>query len=191
MGRTITLLCWNFEANGGADATLRKEANRLLASLHPDLLFRQEMWGADAKGKAVMESMEEDLALRGWLGPSSHTGVFASTSLFSPVCGWPDRDEETIWKMPPTVRGLASMPGDQILLDVPVLSSRVQLRGEARATYRAAVARAYREGKHSVGAIASHSCRSAEFVRTILIEAKVPRRRPGRSMRRKAISSYW
>ncbi|MFI7095392.1 endonuclease/exonuclease/phosphatase family protein [Streptomyces lydicus] len=109
MGR-LTLLCWNFEADGGADSNKRKEANRLLASLDPDLLFRQEMWGADAKGKGVMESMEEDLALRGWLGPSSHTAVFASRSLFSPVCGWTDRDEETIWKMPPTVRGLRFRP---------------------------------------------------------------------------------
>ncbi|WP_406220890.1 endonuclease/exonuclease/phosphatase family protein [Streptomyces decoyicus] len=110
MGRSITLLCWNFEANGGADSNKRKEANQLLASLHPDLLYRQEMWGADAKGKSVMDSMEEDLGLRGWLGPSSHTAVFAATSLFNPVRGWPDRDEETIWKMPPTVWGLRFRP---------------------------------------------------------------------------------
>ncbi|MGX1851105.1 endonuclease/exonuclease/phosphatase family protein [Streptomyces sp. NPDC055299] len=110
MARSITALCWNFEANGGPDHNKRSKANRLLASLDPDLLFRQEMWGADAKGKSVMESMEEDLALRGWLGPSSHTAVFASTSLFSPVRGWPDTDAETIWKMPPTGVALRYLP---------------------------------------------------------------------------------
>ncbi|WP_433855250.1 endonuclease/exonuclease/phosphatase family protein [Streptomyces kronopolitis] len=113
MARTITTLCWNFEANGGPDHDKRSKANRLLASLDPDLLFRQEMWGAwgaDAKGKSVMDNMEEDLALRGWLGPSSHTAVFAAPALFSPVRGWPDKDAETIWKMPPTVQGLRYRP---------------------------------------------------------------------------------
>ncbi|MFF8789422.1 hypothetical protein [Streptomyces sp. NPDC015125] len=98
MGRSITLLCWNFEANGGADSNKLKEANQLLASLHPDLLYRQEMWGADAEGKSVMASMEEDLALRGWLGPSSHTAVSAATSWFGPV-------------RPPTARAIPQKSG--------------------------------------------------------------------------------
>ncbi|MEW1657814.1 helix-turn-helix domain-containing protein [Streptomyces sp. NPDC093707] len=65
------------------------------------------------------------------------------------------------------------MPDDQLLQDVPVLTPRTLLVGEQRDTFRAAAARAYSEGEHSVAAIARHSRRSSQFVRNVLIEAEV------------------
>lgn len=72
------------------------------------------------------------------------------------------------------------MSDEQFLRDVPVLTSRTRITLNKRAAYRFAASRAYRRGKCGIAAIAQHSRRSPFFVRTMLIEAKVVFRPPGR-----------
>ncbi|MGW0656799.1 endonuclease/exonuclease/phosphatase family protein, partial [Streptomyces umbrinus] len=69
MSTHITLLSWNFENNGGGDSVKRLQAHERLVSLSPHLVFRQEMWRADADGNAILYELEGVLGMRGWLGP--------------------------------------------------------------------------------------------------------------------------
>ncbi|GAA1213729.1 methyltransferase domain-containing protein [Streptomyces rhizosphaericus] len=45
--RTLTVFNWNFENNGGGNATKWRRAHEKVRRMKPDLGFRQEMWGAD------------------------------------------------------------------------------------------------------------------------------------------------
>ncbi|MGW9081294.1 helix-turn-helix domain-containing protein [Streptomyces kronopolitis] len=69
---------------------------------------------------------------------------------------------------------------EQFLRDVPVPKPRTRVTGDRRAAYRMAAARTYTRGRFGTAAIAQHSRRSTFFVRTVLIEAKVVFRPPGR-----------
>lgn len=103
----ITVLCWNLENNGSGDATKRQRAHELLASLSPHLVMRQEMWGSSNAGKTPLYEMEEILGLRGWLGPGSHTALFADPRFFRPVREF---DAAPVWAMAPTALALQFEP---------------------------------------------------------------------------------
>ncbi|WP_075662576.1 endonuclease/exonuclease/phosphatase family protein [Streptomyces acidiscabies] len=108
MSRQITMLSWNFEDNGGRDAVKRRRAHERLVRLNPHVVFRQEMWEADADGDAVMYRLEEILGLRGWLGPRACTAVFADPRVFQPVRQWPQTGP--LWVLPPTALTMRFLP---------------------------------------------------------------------------------
>ncbi|MGW0822529.1 endonuclease/exonuclease/phosphatase family protein [Streptomyces sp. NPDC002845] len=108
MSRQITLLSWNFENNGGGDATKRLRAHERLVRLNPHLVFRQEMWKADADGNAILYQLEDVLGLRGWLGPEACTAIFADPRLFQPVREWPKTGP--MWVLPPTALTMRFLP---------------------------------------------------------------------------------
>ncbi|MFG2783821.1 endonuclease/exonuclease/phosphatase family protein [Streptomyces prunicolor] len=108
MSRQITVLSWNFENNGGDDAAKRLRAHELLVSLNPDLLFRQEMWRADADGNKILYELEAVLGMRGWLGPQACTAIFADLELFHPVREWPVTGP--MWVLPPTALAMRYLP---------------------------------------------------------------------------------
>ncbi|WP_433892727.1 hypothetical protein [Streptomyces sp. CA-111067] len=96
----VVVATFNLEQNGMGDPGRRRAAYEVLARHGVQLLFRQEMPGADQAQHAVMYEAEEALGLRGWLGEDSATAVFADTSTFNPLGHWP-----TPWsgfKLPPT-----------------------------------------------------------------------------------------
>ncbi|MFI0155790.1 endonuclease/exonuclease/phosphatase family protein [Streptomyces lydicus] len=107
-GGTLTVLSWNFERNGADDPAKRLRAHQLLVSLTPHLVFRQEMWGADANGKQIMYELEDVLGLRGWLGPRASTAVFADPGMFQPLREWPDVGP--MWVQAPTALTLRFAP---------------------------------------------------------------------------------
>ncbi|MER6629019.1 endonuclease/exonuclease/phosphatase family protein [Streptomyces sp. NPDC000987] len=108
MSRTITVLSWNFENNGGGDRATLLRAHETLTRLNPDLVFRQEMWQADAGGNAALYELEAVLGLRGWLGPGSCTAIFANPRIFQPVREWPDTGP--MWVLPPTALTVRYLP---------------------------------------------------------------------------------
>jgi hypothetical protein len=114
MSRTITALNWNFENNGERNKDKRTAGHELLARLNPDLVLRQEMWGADDDGNTVMYELEDILGLRGWLGPKACTAVFANTELFAPVREYPKVGP--MWVLPPTVLTLRYRPAGRSAL---------------------------------------------------------------------------
>ncbi|WP_437053317.1 endonuclease/exonuclease/phosphatase family protein [Streptomyces sp. enrichment culture] len=103
----MTALNWNFERDGKRNRHLRRTGYEKLASLNPDLVFRQEMWGADEDGKQVMYELENLLGMRGWLGERSCTALFANPEKFTPVREWPPGP---VWVLPPTALSLRYLP---------------------------------------------------------------------------------
>lgn len=104
----ITVLCWNFEQNGGGSILLRFWAHERLRGLQPHLVLRQEMWGSSADGHQIMYELESILGLRGYLGSKSSTAIFADPAVFEPVRTWPDTGP--MWVQPPTVAAFRYRP---------------------------------------------------------------------------------
>lgn len=96
----VVFASFNLEQNGMGDPGRRRAAYEVLARHGVQLLFRQEMPGADQAQHAVMYEAEETLGLRGWLGQGSATAVFADTSVFAPLGHWPS--PWSGFKLPPT-----------------------------------------------------------------------------------------
>ncbi|KOG88558.1 hypothetical protein [Streptomyces varsoviensis] len=120
MKRPLTVLCWNFEKNGGGDPAKRRTGHELLASLDPHLVLRQEMPGADARGNETVYEVEDVLGLRGWLGPRSCTAVFADPAVLQPLREWPDTGP--MWVLPPTALTFRYRPAGREALPLNVLS---------------------------------------------------------------------
>ncbi|MBL1099505.1 endonuclease/exonuclease/phosphatase family protein [Streptomyces coffeae] len=116
----ITVLCWNFERNGADDPAKRLRAHEKLVSLNPHLVFRQEMWGADANGNAIMYELEDVLGLRGWLGPQSCTAVFADPRVFRTLREWPNTGP--MWVLPPTALTMRYLPAGNEAIPLAVAS---------------------------------------------------------------------
>ncbi|MGA5454121.1 endonuclease/exonuclease/phosphatase family protein [Streptomyces umbrinus] len=108
MSPHITVLSWNFANNGGGDSVKRLQAHERLVSLSPHLVFRQEMWRADADGNAILYELEGVLGMRGWLGPQSCTAIFADPRFFHPVREWPKPGP--MWVLPPTALSIRYLP---------------------------------------------------------------------------------
>ncbi|MEU7640929.1 endonuclease/exonuclease/phosphatase family protein [Streptomyces sp. NPDC039016] len=111
----LTVLSWNLERNGAGDPAQRLRAHKLLASLNPHLVLRQEMWGSETSGNQIMYELEDVLGLRGWLGAQASTAVFADPGTFQPLREWPVVGP--MWAQPPTAltfrfksAGTGSMP---------------------------------------------------------------------------------
>ncbi|EGX61871.1 hypothetical protein SZN_00880 [Streptomyces zinciresistens K42] len=114
----ITALSWNFENNGKKDPARRRDGYQLLARLSPDLVFRQEMWDAGQDGKQVMSEAENLLGMRGWLGASSCTAIFASTE-FTPMREW---STSFPYVLPPTALTLRYTPAGERALPLVAVS---------------------------------------------------------------------
>jgi endonuclease/exonuclease/phosphatase family metal-dependent hydrolase len=101
----INVVTCNFENNGGGDLIRWEEMHSRLFSLNPKLLFRQEMWGTEAKGKTLGYVAERALGgMRGWLGEGACTALFIDPKTFAPVREWRERGE--LWMLPPTALAL-------------------------------------------------------------------------------------
>ncbi|WP_435057714.1 endonuclease/exonuclease/phosphatase family protein [Streptomyces sp. bgisy060] len=103
---TLTVVSWNFEANGKGNQHTRHIAHQKLAGLGANLVFRQEMWGADADGEQVMQEMERLLGMRGWLGERSCTAIFADHN-FEVVRQW---NAAPLYVLPPTALAMRYTP---------------------------------------------------------------------------------
>ncbi|UFQ99793.1 endonuclease/exonuclease/phosphatase family protein [Streptomyces sp. Go40/10] len=98
---TVTLLCWNFEDNGQGNPTRRQAGDELLRRLAPDIVFRQEVWDADANGRTILNEQARTLGLHGVLGNGSCTAVFYNPTRFSVVRDWTD-SRSPHFVLPPT-----------------------------------------------------------------------------------------
>ncbi|WP_405735104.1 endonuclease/exonuclease/phosphatase family protein [Streptomyces sp. NBC_01537] len=98
---TVTLLCWNFENNGKSDSRRRRAGDEKLKALNPDIVFRQELWDADANGRTIFNDQARALRLQGVLGESSCTAVFFNPAKFSVVRDW-SQSRGPHWVLPPT-----------------------------------------------------------------------------------------
>lgn len=105
----ITVLNWNFENNGKKDPARRRAGYQMLSGLNPDLVLRQEMWDAGQDSKKVMSEAENMLGMRGWLGESSCTAVFASND-FAVVQEWSTKFP---YVLPPTALTLRYAPAGE------------------------------------------------------------------------------
>jgi endonuclease/exonuclease/phosphatase family metal-dependent hydrolase len=119
--RTLTLLNWNFEDNGGGDRAKWATGHDLLARLNPDLLFRQEPWDAADNGYTIHNQQEDVLGLRGWIGARSRTAVYADPSLFAPVRDWRD-NVAPMWVQPPTPMLLRYQPAGRTAMPFVAVS---------------------------------------------------------------------
>jgi len=78
-----------------------------LASLSLDLLFRQEMWGAEDNNNELADAAESVLGMTSWIGDECCTALYANPAVF-------EEDPRqfkglfigSMWVLPPTVRVL-------------------------------------------------------------------------------------
>ncbi|MCA1269603.1 endonuclease/exonuclease/phosphatase family protein [Streptomyces sp. 7G] len=98
----LTVVCWNFERNGKGDPAVRRAADEILRRLEPDIVLRQEMLGADAKGGTVFNEQCQALGMRGVLGPGACTAIFYNPDEFDLVRDW-STDRTPGFVLPPTV----------------------------------------------------------------------------------------
>ncbi|MFI1013041.1 endonuclease/exonuclease/phosphatase family protein [Streptomyces sp. NPDC020965] len=120
MSNKVTVVCWNLERNGKNDRDLRHRAHERLARHSPHLVLRQEMWGADEDGSAVLYELEHVLGMRGWLGPQSCTAIFADQRVFRTVREWPRTGP--MWVLPPTALTMHYLPAGKDALPLAVAS---------------------------------------------------------------------
>ncbi|MEU7205499.1 endonuclease/exonuclease/phosphatase family protein [Streptomyces sp. NPDC045470] len=117
---TLTVVNWNLELNGKNDPALRRAAHAQVKDLKPDLLTRQEMWGADADGHTLFHDDKRALGLEGEMGPDACTALFFTPRLFAPVRDW-HQARGPKWVLPPTALTLRYLPaGDDA---VPFVAS--------------------------------------------------------------------
>lgn len=112
--RPLTVLSWNFENNGNNDPDRRRAGYETLASLRPDLIFRQEMRDSGEKGQQVFAELETLLGMRGWLGRDSCTAIFANPDRFALQRNWCHSCEPhspgPMWVLPPTALTMRYTP---------------------------------------------------------------------------------
>ncbi|MEU7159216.1 endonuclease/exonuclease/phosphatase family protein [Streptomyces chrestomyceticus] len=108
----VTVVNWNLELNGKNDPELRRAAQEKVKALKPDLLTRQEMWGADADGHTLFNDDKRALGLEGELGPDSCTAIFYTPRLFAPVRDW-HQARGPKWVLAPTAMTLRYLPAGE------------------------------------------------------------------------------
>ncbi|CCB74934.1 MULTISPECIES: exonuclease/endonuclease/phosphatase family protein [Streptomycetaceae] len=96
----IVFASFNFEQNGFGDRKRRERAYELINEIKPDVLFRQEMNGAGANGRAMLNEAAEALQMDAFLGERSCTGLFVRGGVFTTVEQWPT--PHPLMTMPPT-----------------------------------------------------------------------------------------
>ncbi|MFE4667177.1 endonuclease/exonuclease/phosphatase family protein [Streptomyces sp. NPDC056716] len=121
--RTLKLITFNLEMDGGPDEGGKpprrwRNAHELLASRHPDAVFRQEMTHSRADGRARLHLAEQALGgMRGFLAPAGTgqhpTAIFVRPGVFTVTREYALTD----WRTPPTnvIVTLAGVP------DVPII----------------------------------------------------------------------
>lgn len=119
--RELTVLSWNMENNGKGDAARRRAGHELLKSFRPDVVLRQEMWGAGDHGKQILFELEEILGLRSVLGERSCTAVFFDPAKFALVRDWQDSAGPD-WVLPPTAVTLRYRPAGPDALPIAWVS---------------------------------------------------------------------
>lgn len=98
----LTVVCWNLERNGKGDPDIRRAADEILRRLEPDIVLRQEMLGADARGHTVFNEQCQALGMRGVLGPGACTAIFYNPEQFELVRDW-STDRTPGFVLPPTI----------------------------------------------------------------------------------------
>ncbi|MBV9024868.1 MAG: hypothetical protein JO362_14020, partial [Streptomycetaceae bacterium] len=108
----------NFENNGGGDRELWQRMHERLRSLELHLLFRQEMWGADANDGELASAADAMLGMSSLIGQRCCTAVYHDPAVFTPVREWPRTGP--MWVLPPTIRTmhLTGTPQDAAALVV-------------------------------------------------------------------------
>ncbi|CAO0836964.1 hypothetical protein SMICM17S_06201 [Streptomyces microflavus] len=96
------MVCWNLERNGKGDPDIRRAADEILRRLEPDIVLRQEMLGADARGHTVFNEQCQALGMRGVLGPGACTAIFYNPEQFELVRDW-STDRTPGFVLPPTI----------------------------------------------------------------------------------------
>jgi endonuclease/exonuclease/phosphatase family metal-dependent hydrolase len=125
----ITGLVFNFERNGKGDAARRLRAHERLASMNPHLVLRQEMWGSERDGAAVLYELEDVLGLRAWLGQGASTAVFADPAVFRPLREYVQ--SASVWVQPPTALAFRFAPAGGESLPIVVASYHLNYASEA------------------------------------------------------------
>ncbi|MFJ6805757.1 endonuclease/exonuclease/phosphatase family protein [Streptomyces anulatus] len=97
----LTFVCWNLERNGVGDPEIRRTAAETLRRLRPDIVLRQEMFGADERGHTIFNEQCRDLDMQGVLGPGSCTAILFNPRRFHLVRDW-SRDRGPRFVLPPT-----------------------------------------------------------------------------------------
>ncbi|WTD05952.1 endonuclease/exonuclease/phosphatase family protein [Streptomyces albidoflavus] len=97
----LTVISWNFENNGKGDPARRQAGDELLKSLNPDLVYRQELWKADASGRTIFRAQARALGMHGELGGDSCTGLFINPRRFSVIRDWAE-NRGPQYVLPPT-----------------------------------------------------------------------------------------
>ncbi|MEV4997043.1 endonuclease/exonuclease/phosphatase family protein [Streptomyces niveus] len=120
MSRQLTVLCTNFENNGGGDPAKRQAMNERLVSLNPHLIFRQEVWDSGDNGNTIAHEAEDILGLRAWLGPQNCTALLADPNVFAPLRQWPQTGP--MWVLPPTALLMRYTPAGRDSLPLALVS---------------------------------------------------------------------
>ncbi|MFD6572003.1 hypothetical protein ACIGHM_26785 [Streptomyces diastaticus] len=98
----LTVISWNFENNGKNDPARRQAGDELLKSLNPDLVYRQELWKADASGRTIFHAQARMLGMHGELGGDSCTALFINPRRFSVIRDWAEsRGPQYVLPPPP------------------------------------------------------------------------------------------
>ncbi|CAM5606626.1 hypothetical protein Sdia_36210 [Streptomyces diastaticus subsp. diastaticus] len=98
----LTVISWNFENNGKNDPARRQAGDELLKSLNPDLVYRQELWKADASGRTIFHAQARMLGMHGELGGDSCTALFINPRRFSVIRDWAESRGPQYVLPPPT-----------------------------------------------------------------------------------------
>lgn len=117
----IRLLSFNLEHDGGQDEAGRpprrwRDAHDLLASLRPDVLFRQEATFSAADGGSRLHAAERALGMRGFLGGGRNsTALFVRPATVHVTARY---GHGRPWRIPPAnvVGRLDGVPGRDIIL---------------------------------------------------------------------------
>ncbi|AEW92907.1 MULTISPECIES: endonuclease/exonuclease/phosphatase family protein [Streptomycetaceae] len=96
MKSVVTFATFNLEQNGFGCRERREQAYALINKVRPDVLFRQEMPGADADYHQHVREAEQALAMVGYLGEGSRTALFVRPGLFDVLKGWPSPQPVTM-----------------------------------------------------------------------------------------------
>ncbi|MEE1798123.1 hypothetical protein PUR57_05425 [Streptomyces sp. JV176] len=91
----LTVLSHNLEENGAGDPVRLEKANRLAREVGADLVFRQELWGADLKAQTTRYRMAREMGPAGrpmasWTGERCCTAVFANPDVFDCLAEYPN-----------------------------------------------------------------------------------------------------
>ncbi|MEU9791096.1 endonuclease/exonuclease/phosphatase family protein [Streptomyces sparsogenes] len=108
MTRFINVATCNFEKNGKGDRSLWEAMHKRLRSLNLQVLFRQEMWGANDDDNELADAAERVLELEGRIGERCCTAVYTDPAVFAHEHHWPLTGG--MWVQPPAAHAFRYLP---------------------------------------------------------------------------------